>query len=154
LAEYVHSNVGSTGVYIGQLEPPLRAIADDADENAHLDLERPELIKFKHANEDHRDLITGTLLQPGEGISHDVFSESITEANQQIDLLGKPGDIASQFKHVYVKEVVREPRMHYWTVPRLGSFMAVPLVYKSCLSVESFNAAVSDYTRYKSLVLQ
>lgn len=44
--------------------------------------------------------------------------------------------------------------MHYWTVPRLGSFMAVPLVYKSCLSVESFNNAVTDYTRYKSLVLQ
>lgn len=97
MTEYVHSNVGSTGVYIGQLEPPLREIADDADENAHLDLERPEIIKFKHANEDHRDLITGTVLQPGEGISHDVFSEAITDSNQKINLLSNTGDITTQF---------------------------------------------------------
>ena len=61
-----------------------------------------------------------------------MFTEAITTANEKID---SKKDIVEQFKHIYVEEVVREPKMHYWTVPRLGSFLAVPLVYKSCLSV-------------------
>jgi hypothetical protein len=42
--------------------------------------------------------------------------------------------------------------MHYWQVPRLGSFMAVPLVYKSCLNIESFDKAVEDFVKYKDEV--
>lgn len=32
--------------------------------------------------------------------------------------------------------------------------MAIPLVYKSCLSIDSFDQAVADYTRYKQALLQ
>ena len=46
------------------------------------------------------------------------------------------------FKHTYVKEVVREPLMHFYRVPRLGAFMAVPLVYNSCLSESALDNAV------------
>jgi len=53
---------------------------------------------------------------------------------------------------VWVPEVIREPKMHYWTVPKLGSFMAVPLVYKSCLNINSFDKSVKDYTAYKAKV--
>jgi hypothetical protein len=35
--------------------------------------------------------------------------------------------------------------MWYKRVPRLGSFMAVPLIYQSCLSDEALEAAISDY---------
>jgi len=56
-AQYIHNNMGSTGVYIGQLEPPRKAAEDDADEDAHLDREKPEIIKFKFANDDHKSLI-------------------------------------------------------------------------------------------------
>jgi len=45
---------------------------------------------------------------------------------------------------VYVKEVVREPRMRFQKVPRLGSYMAVPLVYQSCLSDEALDALMVD----------
>lgn len=38
--------------------------------------------------------------------------------------------------------------MHFWNVPRLGSFMAVPLVYKSSLSVASLQQAYTDYMSY------
>lgn len=51
----------------------------------------------------------------------------------------------TSFKHIYVKEVVREPRMHYYKVPRLGAFMAVPLVYNSCLFEDALDNAVADY---------
>ena len=32
LAQFIHENVGSTGVYIGELEPPFQPIEEDADE--------------------------------------------------------------------------------------------------------------------------
>jgi len=46
---------------------------------------------------------------------------------------------------IFVKEVVREPRMHFYKVPRLGSYLAIRLEYQSCLYEESFDAAVIDY---------
>ena len=35
--------------------------------------------------------------------------------------------------------------MHYFNVPRLGSYMAIKLEYDSCLSIEAFDAALSDF---------
>ena len=35
--------------------------------------------------------------------------------------------------------------MHYWDVPRLGSFMAVPMIYNACLFEEAVDAAIDDY---------
>ena len=43
-----------------------------------------------------------------------------------------------------VKEVVREPRIHYFKVPRLGSYMAIRLEYNTCLYEDSFDAGVTD----------
>lgn len=43
-----------------------------------------------------------------------------------------------------MKEVVREPRIHFFKVPRLGSYLAIRLEYNSCLFVESYNAGISD----------
>lgn len=45
-------------------------------------------------------------------------------------------------KYIYVKEVVREPRMHFFKVPRLGSYLAIKLEYESCLFEEALDIAV------------
>lgn len=45
---------------------------------------------------------------------------------------------------MYVPEVVRDQRMWFKRVPKLGSFMAVPLIYSSCLSDEALEAAILD----------
>lgn len=47
--------------------------------------------------------------------------------------------------HLLVKEVVREPRIKFYQVPRLGSYLAIKLEYNSCLNEASFDAAVADY---------
>lgn len=54
-------------------------------------------------------------------------------------------DILESFKHIYVSEVVREPKMWFRTVPRLGAFMSVPLIYNSCLSDEALDVAIADF---------
>ena len=50
-----------------------------------------------------------------------------------------------RFKHIYIKEVVREPRMNFQRVPKLGAFMAIPLVYNSCLFNESLTESVANF---------
>lgn len=52
--------------------------------------------------------------------------------------------------HLLVKEVVREPRIKFFKVPRLGSYLAIKLEYDSCLNEASFDAAVSDYLEIDS----
>ena len=158
LSVYLHENIKATGCYIGKLEYPFKEIPEDANENAHLDMESPEIIKFIFSNSDHRSKVVGTSLSPGQGITHNVFSEDFTTNNEQLDFVPEGSEqpdysnIVDQYKHIFVNEVVREDKMHFWNVPRLGSFMAVPLVYKSCLSVESFQKAYDDLVQYNEAV--
>lgn len=48
-------------------------------------------------------------------------------------------------KSVYVPDVVRENRMHFFKVPRLGAYLAIKLEYDSCLNEKAYDAAVADY---------
>lgn len=148
LSEHLQENIGATGVYIGELEYPFQTINDEADENAHLNKESPEVLKFKWAKGDHADSVVGTELPPNKGICHEALSEEITTANNDLKAAAESDQLVNYYKHIYCKEVVREPKIHYWKVPRLGAFMAVPLVYKSCLNEDSFNKAYNDFNTY------
>jgi len=46
--------------------------------------------------------------------------------------------------HILVEEVVRNPRMHYFKVPRLGSYIAIQLEYESSLHEEAFDEGVKE----------
>lgn len=52
-------------------------------------------------------------------------------------------------KHLIIKEVVKEPKIHFYKVPRLGSYIAVKLEYESCLFEAAFDAAVENYSDVK-----
>lgn len=111
----------------------------------------------------------GKLLKSGQGITHSVFKEGGVaeaapeeggeepagedgEAKQVKAIVGNPEDILNTFKHVYVREVVREPKMHFYRVPRLGSFMVVPLEYESCISAVSLDSSVTDKITTKAAI--
>ena len=130
----------------------MKDIAEDADENAHIDTEAPEVLKFKHANKDHVDLMVGKVLHPNQGISHQLFGGSGEEEEAPAEEEEEDGapkqkstDILSTYPHKYVSHVVRQKDIHFWRVPRLGAFMAIPLVYKSCLSEAALDEAIVDW---------
>ena len=54
--------------------------------------------------------------------------------------------------HLYVPEVVREPQMHFYRVPRLGAFLAVPLEYNSCLFEKALDQSITDYKDYQKQI--
>lgn len=86
--------------------------------------------------------MVGAVLAKEQGICHELFRDGGDEegdgggeeGGEEPAEEGDDGDILRSYKHKYVQEVVREPKIHFWRVPRLGSFMAIPLVYKSSLS--------------------
>ncbi len=44
LANYLQDMSKATGVYIGWLKPPFKAIEEDDDDKAHIDEENPKVI--------------------------------------------------------------------------------------------------------------
>lgn len=44
-----------------------------------------------------------------------------------------------------IREVVKEPKINFYRVPRLGAYMAIKLEYNSCLFEEAFDGAVLNY---------
>ena len=155
----MHKNVGATGVYIGKLEPEMREIKDDDDDTAHIAEDAPLVLKFKHANQDHEAIMVGRVLGQDKGICHDLFKDGDEEKSQAGSAAGdeeenaeQTEDVLKTSKYKFVPEVVREPKIHYWQVPRLGSFMAIPLVYKSCLSEGSIDAALADWVEISKLI--
>lgn len=43
-----------------------------------------------------------------------------------------------------VPEVVRDPRIFFFKVPKLGSYLAVRLEYETCLFEEALEAGIAD----------
>lgn len=75
-----------------------------------------------------------------------VAEEAAPEENAEEGGDAKPKVVEEKLpRHVVVPEVVREPRIHFFKVPRLGSYMAIRCEYDSCLSVEAFDAGVTDF---------
>jgi len=78
--------------------------------------------------------------------------EENAEAAEAIPEEGETEKAATEIKEapevlpfsVLVDEVVRNQRMHYFKVPRLGSFMAIHLEYDSCLHEEAFDDGVRE----------
>lgn len=146
----------ATGVYIGKLEPRMRPIAEDDNDKAHLEEETVEVIKYKHATPSHEKIMVGAVLNPEQGIAHELFQEgeeggAAAEEEGVEEKEEKEKDILDTEKFKYIPEVVTESKMHYWQVPRLGSYMAIPLIYNSCLYEDSVDAALNDYIEKKKL---
>lgn len=64
LAQFLQEFTGpATGVYIGKLERPRKAINDMDDDKAHVDKEGAKLIRFQYASIGH-EFMKGKLLRP------------------------------------------------------------------------------------------
>ena len=100
-------------------------------------------------------------LKMSEGVTPDAFNASEAppppveeDPNKEAKEEQKKEEVAvianNEIKNiVYRPEVTREPRMKYFKVPRLGCYLAVPLIYSSCLFVDSLETALVDYAAYR-----
>lgn len=154
---YLKEFTGATGVYIGKLIKPNKPIKENDNDKAHENPDAPEIIKYIHASQDHGFMINKTLTQE-QGLTHDIFKplpqkedEGNTSGNEGQD--GKEEfkeDPKSALRHLFVSEVVRENRIHYFKVPKLGSYLAIELKYNSWLTEETFEKAYEDFLEWEA----
>lgn len=81
-----------------------------------------------------------------EGVTYDLFREDDKEEKEaaaEEDEEGEPKEKPEKLpKCILVYEVVREPRIHYFEVPKLGSYFTIKLEYDSCLFEEAFDSGL------------
>lgn len=155
LVNFVKQHTNSTAVYIGQQVVPKKKIEEGDNDTAHEDPEAQKVIHFLNASDGHEFMVDKILTQE-QGLTFDVFKEDEEPAEEPAQEEAEEGEEGAeekpkkepeeQFpKHAYVKEVVREPRMHFYRVPQLGAYLAIKLEYDSCLFEGALDAAVADY---------
>ena len=151
LTDYLKRFTNASAVYIGKLVAPKKRIRDDDDDTAHIDNDGDKIIHFSHSNEEHA-FIVDTTLSKDNGLTFDVFkAKEVPEPVEGEEVKEKADEDPD---HILIKEVVREPRIHFFTVPRLGSYLAIKLEYKSCLSVEAYNAGIQDAMSVRERLVQ
>lgn len=153
----------ATAVYIGKVVQPHKPINENDNDKAHLDKSAPSHIHFCNANPEHQ-FIVDQILEPNQGVTYGVFEEDKPpvegEEAKPAQEFDDEGNIVPQLKFetdekvpkfICVNEVVREPKIHFFQVPRLGSYMAVRLEYQTCLFEEAYDAGVQDMIKVQEI---
>ena len=156
LCEYIKELTTATGVYIGELTTLRKPITDDDVTAPPVDESAPQIIKYIATSEDHA-FMKKLYLEINKGVTYNALKAKEDEVKEE-DKEAKEGDppkkvITEEEKAkkqiIFVKEVLREDKMNYFVVPRLGSYLAIPLMHKSCLSDAILETAISDFLAYK-----
>ena len=50
-------------------------------------------------------------------------------------------------KHIIIDQVVSNDKIHFFKVPKLGSYLAIRMEYQTCLYEESYDAAIENALR-------
>jgi hypothetical protein len=119
LLTMLQSESGATSVYLARKETT-------AEETVQ--------IQYVAASSNNKFMVGKTLASPpeeegtgeGAGVSFDVW-----KAIEEEDAEGNPTSRMPDYKHV--ENVIREPRMSFFGIPKLGGYLAVPFKHDSYL---------------------
>ena len=152
LADYLLEFTHATGVYIGRLVTPKKEIGEEDDDAAHLNGEAPKQVEFLKSAGEGQQFMVGQTLLADEGVTHSVFAPKPEpgEGGEEAPAEGAEEAAPKQEgeplpDHCYVAEVVREPKVKFYRVPKLGSLLSIRMNYKACLEEEALAEAVTDY---------
>ena len=96
------------------------------------------------------------MLPEGRGVTYEVFAEPDPATQVPNPDATDDDEVEKEpvVKFTHVPDVVSEPNMHYFEIPRLGAYLAVPMIVKSYLSVLSFDDAITKLEAYEEQLLQ
>lgn len=87
-------------------------------------------------------------------MTYDVFTQPDPASNPQNPDGADDDEVEKEptVKYKHVTDVVSEPNMYYFEIPRLGAYLAVPMIVKSYLNVASFDDALTKLQVYEEQV--
>ena len=156
LVDYLRHSTGAAACYVGRLEKVKKPISLLDHERAHIDEEAPQVIRYIAASK-NSEFMVGKVLTEEEGeATYSIWKEEeeppvpADEEEEDSDANKKK----ERVKTVSVDDVVTDPRIKFFDVPKLGAYFAVPLTYRSCLYEGSFDAGVEDALECRKLRAQ
>lgn len=154
LVEYLKNQTETAACYIGKLEKVKKPISLLDNEKAHIDEDAPMVIRYISASK-HSEFMLGKVLTEEQGeATYSIWKEEEEPVMDNEEENGEPVEKREKVKCISVDDVVTDPRIHFFDVPKLGAYFAVPLTYKSCLSEASFDAGVDDALECRKLRAQ
>ena len=152
LTKHLREFTDSTGVYIGVMEKPKKEIDDTADDSAHVDEEAIDEIKYIHATPDDHTFLLNKVVKQDEGVLHQLWGvhralegEEEEEPPAEEEAEGEEEEDEDKMPpHIFVEDVTREPRIKFFKVPKLGSFLGIRMSYQSCLFAEALDLAIEN----------
>ena len=91
----------------------------------------------------------GKTIKPNEGVAHRLFSAAPVAEGEGEEPPANEGEgeeepKTDEPKSIFIDQVVREKKIKFFRVPRLGSLLAIRLSYQSCLSEKAVENAIAD----------
>jgi hypothetical protein len=85
----------------------------------------------------------GKTLPLDKGVTAAALALSLEEP-----VAAEDGTVEAKEKYVYIPNVVKNENMHYFRLPKLGSYISVPLIYNSYLTEHIFDVALESRLKY------
>ena len=164
ICEQLKNIIGATGVYISIYDLKRKEVNSlDEDENAHIDPENINVLRYIHWNKDH-DFLHGKILEPKQGVTYSLFmdvsgdeegeegEEAAPEKNEGEE--GEEGEIDDKkedvIKSIEIQDVIVDNKIKFFREPRLGSYLAYNISYQSSLSYKSLLSAINNLNDYNT----
>lgn len=132
LPEFMNKKFSLTGTYVARYDHPFKKFnLDENDElKAHIDLEAEKVMTYISCSEDHKFMMNKNLPK-AKSCTYSLFDDKDeTEAvNYDTEVDEETGD--EIVKYLYIEDVIRpgDNKVHFFKYPRLGSYIAFPLIY-------------------------
>lgn len=119
ILELIRNTTFATAVYMGVFEDIPK------EEEGETEGEEGKQVRYTHATEKNYFMV-GQVLKQGQGVTFDALEPQETEEETLI------------FPPVFIENVLREERIHFFGTPRLGSYAAFGFEFDSCLHADAF----------------
>ena len=139
----------STGVYIYNYDKKRVKVSELDDEFAHK--AEPDLYSITHFSKNHSYLKGETLLVE-EGVTNNIFAPveeaQLNDQNPDNNELAEVKEEDKIPKHVFITEVVREPKIKFYKEPKLGCYFAIDLSYMSSINERSLESSIESLKEF------
>jgi len=158
--EFLKGKVNATGVYIAIVEQRKKPITDESDDKGHIDPSEPMVMRYIGADDEHKYML-GQTIKIDESFTYQWFTNTSTKANienpegenkeevkEEVEgqVIGEPVEKEEKMLQIRVlSDVLKEPNLKYFKVPRLGCYMAMLMTRKVYLTEELLNTAYAAY---------
>jgi len=125
-----------TGVYIAVHDIPCKVPdEDDDDAMAHFDVKRDTCLTYIACSKDHQ-FLKGKELPKEATITYTLFPEGGAVKEEEPEAEPEEGGDKLKKKkrnYVYIEDVIKNKKLFYFRIARLGSYIAIPMNASTCL---------------------